>query len=131
RLFESGGFSADPADPLRADASVLARFDAAALAAAFQASDSKPLVGLEGRAALLRRLGETALARPDLFALADSPGPGGLFDLLAGRATYGRLSAPLILEAVLEGLGPIWQGRPSLDGVSLGDTWPHPVAGLT
>jgi hypothetical protein len=136
RLFEAGAFSADPVDPLRADAGVLARFDARALAAAFQVSKANPLVGLEGRAALLRRLGEAALARPDLFALADTPRPGGLFDLLVSRAAPksgggGRLPAPAILDAVLEGLGPIWPGRPSLDGVSLGDTWPHPVAGLT
>jgi hypothetical protein len=131
RLFECGGFSADPNDPLRADAAMLARFDASALARAFQVTDANPLVGLEGRAALLRRLGETALARPDLFALGDRARPGGLFDLLAGRATNGRLPAALILEAVLEGLGPIWEGRASLDGVPLGDTWPHPIVGLT
>lgn len=131
RLFEAGGFSAHPSEPLRADAAVLARFDAERLAAAFQVNAGNPLVGLEGRAALLRRLGETALARPDLFALQDTARPGGLFDLLAGRAADAKLPAPAILEAVLEGLGPIWPGRPSLDGVSLGDTWPHPVAGLT
>jgi hypothetical protein len=131
RLFEAGGFSDDPTDPLRADASALARFDAADLAQAFQVSDANPLVGLEGRAALLRRLGETALARPDLFALKDKARPGGLYDLLVSRASNGKLPAALILEAVLEGLGPIWQGRPVIDGVALGDTWPHPVAGLT
>jgi hypothetical protein len=131
RLFEAGGFSADPADPLRADAAVLVRFDAKTLAAAFQVSEANPLVGLEGRAALLRRLGETALSRRDLFALEDTARPGGLFDVLAARAVGGRLPAPMILDVVLEGLGPIWPGRPTLDGVSLGDTWPHPVAGLT
>ena len=38
RLFEWGGFSSDPRDPLRADAEALARFDASALADAFQVS---------------------------------------------------------------------------------------------
>jgi hypothetical protein len=31
------------------------------------------------------------------------------------------------LRAVLHHLGPIWPGRISLDGVSLGDTWRHPT----
>lgn len=131
RLFQSGELSDEPDEPLRADAEALARFGASRLATAFQVSDANPLVGLEGRAALLRRLGEAALARPDLFALKDSARPGGLYDLLASWAVDGRLAAPRILEAVLEGLGPIWRGRPVIDGVALGDTWRHPVAGLT
>ena len=55
RLFESGALSADPADPLRADA--LPNVEAATIAEAFQVTDDNPLVGLEGRAALLRRVG--------------------------------------------------------------------------
>ena len=113
RLFESGALSAQADDPLRADG--LARVDARMLATAFQASAENPLVGLEGRAALLRRLGET-VGRP-----------GGLFDVMAARAADGRLPAPVILEVLLEALGPIWPGRLSLAGVPLGDTWRHPA----
>jgi hypothetical protein len=113
RLFESGALSSDPADPLRAD--TLAGVDAALLADAFQVSDANPLVGLEGRAALLRRLGE-AVGRP-----------GVLFDEMAARAESGRLRAPVILEVLLERLGPIWPGRMELGGVSLGDCWRHPA----
>ena len=127
RLFEQGGFSLQPADPLRADAAALERLDAAALGAAFQAGPANPLLGLEGRAALLRRLGAQALARPDLFALADAARPGGLFDALAQRAQGGRLEAPVILEVLLEALGPIWPDRLTLDGVALGDCWRHPA----
>ena len=127
RLFEWGGFSADPADPLRADATGLQRLDAAALADAFQVTQQNPLLGLEGRAALLNRLGAQCAARPDLFALEDKPRPGGLFDALMLRVGD-DLPAPLILEALLEGLGPIWQNRPSLGGIPLGDCWPHPAA---
>ena len=129
RMFESGAFSADPEDPLRADASVLSAITAEDLAAGFQVTAANPLVGLEGRAALLRRLGDQCAARPDLFDLKDSPRPGGLFDLLARRCAPGAVAAPMILDAVLEGLGPIWQGRPVLGGVAMGDTWPHPSAG--
>jgi hypothetical protein len=131
RFFEWGGFSAEPSDPLRADAEGLARFDAAALADAFQATARNPLAGLEGRAKLLNRLGLAVDARPQIFAIADTPRPGGLYDALKARATNGALPAPLILEALLGGLGPIWENRPSLGGVPLGDCWPHPQLGLT
>jgi hypothetical protein len=113
RLFESGALSADRDDPLRADG--LARIDAEVLAKAFQVSSDNPLVGLEGRAALLRRLGE-AVGRP-----------GALFDAMAVRAKDGKLPAPVILEVLLEALGPIWPGRLALGGVPLGDCWRHPA----
>ncbi len=124
RLFEWGGFSAAPSDPLRADATGLKRIDAAALGDAFQVSARNPLLGLEGRAALLNRLGAQCEARPDLFARAGTPRPGGLYDVLRARAVGGALPAPLILDALLEGLGPIWLNRPVLDGAPLGDCWP-------
>jgi hypothetical protein len=113
RLFESGALSADRDDPLRADG--LSRVDADVLAKAFQVTDQNPLVGLEGRAALLRALGE-AVGRP-----------GALFDAIAARAVGGKLPAPMILEVLLEALGPIWPGRLSLAGVPLGDCWRHPA----
>ena len=113
RLFESGALSADPRDPLRADG--LAGVSAEVLAKAFQVSADNPLVGIEGRAALLRKLGE-AVGRP-----------GALFDVIAGKAKDGTLPAPAILEVLLEALGPIWPGRLSLGGVPLGDCWRHPA----
>jgi hypothetical protein len=130
RLFEWGGFSNDPADPLRADAEALARFDAKALADAFQVDARNPLSGLDGRARLLNRLGQTVDANPRFFAQADTPRPGGLYDLLRARAIDNVVPAPLILEALLGGLGPIWENRPVLNGVSLGDCWPVPEMGF-
>ncbi|NBB16383.1 DUF1688 family protein [Caulobacter sp. SLTY] len=124
RLFESGAFSTCP-DPLRADN--LSALTTKTLAKGFQVSDANPLLGLDGRADLLRRLGDQCAARPDLFGAKDSPRPGGLFDALAARATDGRLPAPVILEVLLEALGPIWRNRLTLGGVDLGDTWRHPA----
>ncbi|HEY0053569.1 MAG TPA: DUF1688 family protein [Caulobacteraceae bacterium] len=129
RMFEAGAFSSNPADPLRADSLALQALTAEALAEGFQVTDVNPLVGLDGRATLLRRLGEQSASRPDLFALADTARPGGLFDLLSARAENRRLPAPAILDALLEALGPVWQGRPTLGGVALGDCWPHPAMG--
>jgi hypothetical protein len=113
RMFEAGALSADPGDPLRADG--LGKVDAATLATAFQVTADNPLVGLEGRAALLRSLG-SAVGRP-----------GALFDTMAARAVGGQLPAPVILEVLLQALGPIWPGRLALGGVPLGDCWRHPA----
>jgi hypothetical protein len=127
RWFESGALSDEPADPYRADAAALRRLETAHIQRAFQAGENNPLLGLEGRAALLNRLGTVMDSRPDLFAMEDSARPGGLFDALRARTVRGRMPAPLILETVLEAFGPIWEHRPSLDGVPLGDCWPHPA----
>jgi hypothetical protein len=127
RMFEAGAFSATAGDPLRVDAEALARLSADDLAAGFQVSADNPLVGLDGRAALLRRLGDQCLRRTDLFASKDTARPGGLADVLLARADNGRLPAPAILELLLEALGPVWQDRLTLDGVDLGDCWRHPA----
>ena len=82
------------------------------------------VVGLDGRAALLRRLGHQIQARPDLFVGGRL---GGLYDALAARTLGGRLPAPAILELLLEALGPIWADRLVVGGVSLGDCWHHPA----
>ncbi|MDQ1077655.1 URC4/urg3 family protein [Pseudoroseomonas cervicalis] len=125
--FAAGLFSGDPADPLRVDAAALRALDAPRLAAAFQVTDKNPLEGLEGRAALLRNLGEALEQNPALFG-AGHPRPGGLFDHLRARATPAGLPAAAILQAVLEGLAPIWPARLTLDGENLGDVWRHPLA---
>lgn len=113
RMFESGA--------LRADGDALAALDAATIAHGFQVDEDNPLAGLEGRAALLRRLGAQVLARPDLFGGR----LGGLYDALAARAEIGRVPATAILELLLDALGPIWANRLTLDGVPLGDCWRH------
>jgi Protein of unknown function (DUF1688) len=60
-----------------------------------------------------------------VFAREDAPRPGGLYDYLVCQCEDARLKAPQILEQVLIHLGPIWSGRLSLGGLSLGDTWRH------
>jgi hypothetical protein len=127
RWFESGGLASHSNDPFRVDAAVLRRVDNRTIQDAFQVTESNQLLGLEGRAALLNRLGAVVESRPDLFAVADSPRPGGLFDALRAQTLNGRLPAAMVLETLLEALGPIWQNRPLLGGISLGDCWPHPA----
>jgi hypothetical protein len=124
--FAAGLFSGDPTgEPLRVDAAGLARLDAGGLGRAFQVGPGNPLVGLDGRAALLRRLGEALAARPDVFGAEARP--GGLID---SQPRGGALAVPGLFGALLDALSPIWPSPSALDGVPLGDVWPHPAVGL-
>ncbi len=126
-MFTAGAFSASPLAPLRVDADTLANFGVADLERGMQVSDTNPLVGLEGRADLLRRLGRLAASKPEVFGSRDTPRPGGLFDRLATLADGGKLPAPTILAELLQQLGPIWPSRLTLGGIALGDCWQHPA----
>lgn len=122
--FRSGLFSGDRDNrPLCADAAGLMPLAPNAIAHAFQVSDSNPLVGVEGRAALMRNVGQVLKSRPDLF------GPeariGRLYDHLKAQVQDGGLPAAAILAAVLDAFSPIWPSRISIDGVNLGDVWRH------
>ncbi|MFL5257865.1 MAG: URC4/urg3 family protein [Rhodopila sp.] len=109
-MFASGLFSRDArTDPLRVDAERLAGLTAMEIATGFQVTADNRMIGLEGRAGLLRALGAVPLIRP-----------GGLFDVIVQRNDTVRASA--ILAAVLDVLSPIWPAP-------MGDIWHHPAAG--
>ena len=114
RAFEAGLFSTDGS--MKVDAAALLKMDAGALGAAFQVGPDNPLAGLEGRAALLRRVGEAVGRHPDVFVGGDL---GGLYD---AAVAGGAVRADAILGLLLAGLGGIWPSRP------LGDVWPHSQA---
>ena len=126
-MFISGAFSSRPDDPFRVDAEALIALTPQELASGFQAGPQNPLLGIEGRARLLNRLGRVAAEHPETFGRVDSPRPGGLFDLFAAKAQGGIVSAPRILDAILLHLGAIWPGRITLGGFDLGDTWRYPL----
>jgi Protein of unknown function (DUF1688) len=125
-MFTGGLFSADPRDPLRVDADMLANLSVADVARGLQVSDANPLVGLEGRVELLRRLGKLVASMHDIFGRHDTARPGGLFDQLLDHAEHDRLPAHVILSELLQQLGPIWPSRLTLGGIALGDCWKHP-----
>jgi hypothetical protein len=126
-MFCGGLFSAKLSDRLRVDATKLAELTTAALGDGLQAGPDNPLLGIEGRRDLLRRLGGALLGAPSIFARNDEPRPGGLFDHLASLAPSGRIAAATVLTEVLQHLGSIWPGRTVLGGVPLGDCWRHPA----
>lgn len=130
-MFAGGAFSAAPLEPLRADAGVLADLTIADLERGMQVSEANPLVGVDGRAHLLGRLGRLVASNSDIFGIGDTPRPGGLFDRLAMLAEGGKLPAPTILTELLQQLGPIWPSRLTLAGVPLGDCWRHPALTTT
>jgi hypothetical protein len=135
RAMEKGLFSDDISDPWRVDGEALSRITPVALAEAFQYGAGNELVGLEGRARLLRRLGEVCAQSPELFGAPARP--GRLFDHWSARphpnpppqAGVGREggSAGENLRTLLQAFGAIWPGRISLAGIPLGDCGRHPA----
>src|SRR5215469_16501580 len=123
RAMQAGLFSADPATPWRADAEALAQITQKSLARAFQHGAGNELLGIEGRALLLRRLGEACAAAPGLFGTP--PRLGGLFDHWSARSH--ALPAAEALRTLLHAFAPIWSGRLSVAGVTLGDCGRHPA----
>jgi len=126
-MFAAGTFSSDPNDPYRGDADKLAGFSVSALERGFQVNADNPLVGLEGRADLLRRLGRQMISSKGIFGQRDASRPGGLFDHLVAQSGRGMIAAPVMLHEVLLHLGPIWPSRLSLADIPLGDCWKYPA----
>jgi hypothetical protein len=71
--FAKGLFSSKPTQRCQADAPGLKALTARQLGAAFQVSANNPIVGLNGRVSLLRRLGQAIADQPGVFG-----GAGGL-----------------------------------------------------
>jgi len=122
-MFLSGVMAADKKS-LRADAQGLRSVSPADLESYFQVTASNPLVGVSGRVLLLNNLAN-ALENKKIFK--DSR-PGNILDYLMEK--HGKsIPATAILRAVLDGLGPIWPGRLSAQGINLGDIWQHNLLG--
>jgi hypothetical protein len=126
-LFMSGALASDHSTS--ADADGLLSFDSARLASAFQVTQDNPLTGVQGRADLLRTLGDVVRNKPEYFDSA-RPRLGDLGVVLKRSAKDGKLPASAVLDAVLHALGPIWPGREKLAGKPLGDVWRHRRFGL-
>ncbi len=132
RAFMAGVFSSRRGEPLRADAEALRHIDAAALRGVFQSSPSNPMVGLEGRATLLARLGQVLAEEAGRDAAAGRPTearPALIFDRLTAGGTRTQVAAPEVLAELLRTLAPIWPQGAQIRGVPAGDVWPQRWAG--
>jgi hypothetical protein len=143
RGFLAGAFSSDMGDPCRVDAKALANMSAAKLATLFQVREDNPLLGLEGRAALLRRLAQALREQVETFT-ADGR-PGHLFDALThhhhaprlhnhhvvpgSTALHHQVTAARLLQALLDAFSAIWPNGQQFQGVPVGDAWAHPLVG--
>ncbi len=132
--FCSGLFSSDPSQPLRVDAQGLQSLSSIKLAQAFQVTDSNPLVGLEGRVNLLRRLGHALAEQPEVFGVAPAR-VGNLYRFmqLAGTESHQNaiktVAAHDLLALLLKTLSRIWPSGSVFDGQAVGDCWPHKALG--
>lgn len=108
-----------------------------------QVSGTNPMVGIEGRAQLLVRLG-TVLNSPEgskYFGASESdegpgfPRPGNMVDYIRAHPSATitpspsslPISVPLetLWEVLIHGMGGVWPAsRTKLEGVALGDVWP-------
>ena len=126
--FTGGMFSSDRNHPLQADAAGLRALSTDHLAAVFQVRESNPLVGLEGRAILLRRLGEAMQQQPEVFG-HQVPRPAGIFDQIVAPAPSVPATADVaahdILSQILLTCSGIWPSGNSIGVVPLGDCWRH------
>jgi hypothetical protein len=123
--FRQGLFSSDPDRPLQADAHGLQRLRLDQLGAAFQVTPANPLVGLEGRLALLQALGAALLSQPEGFGATGRP--GHLLDALTEGGTRPTVAAHDVLRALLDTLSGIWPSPNRLGAIPLGDCWQHPA----
>ena len=119
--FRAGLFSSNPDNPLQVDAAGLRALITDRLAEAFQVSEANPLVGLAGRAMLLRRLGEALAEQPEVFG--NPARPGGLFDALIGPVGPGipptaEVTAHELLSLVLTSLSRIWPAANAVDSIA-------------
>lgn len=127
--FLGGLFSSNADHPLQVDAVGLRGLIADRLGEALQVGPANPLVGLDGRVLLLRRLGEALAAQPEVFGPEGRP--GGLFDMLVAPqgpssiAPTATLAAHDILSQLLMSLSGIWPTDNAIGPEPLGDCWRH------
>ncbi|MBF2029343.1 MAG: URC4/urg3 family protein [Oscillatoriales cyanobacterium C42_A2020_001] len=123
QMFCDGLFSSSE-QALQVDAIALQNLSQTTLEQGFQVNPSNPLIGVEGRVALLQRLGAVLTQHQDLFG-RETPRPGNLVDFLQSQSQGETISATTVLNVILTGFSDIWAGRLTLGGINLGDTWTH------
>jgi hypothetical protein len=126
--FTSGMFSSDKDHPLQVDAPGLRGFVTDHLAGVFQVRENNPMVGLEGRAILLRRLGEEMQEQPETFGDI-LPRPSGIYTQILSPSPdvpyTAEVAAHDVLSQILMSCSGIWPAGNFVGQVPLGDCWRH------
>ncbi|GJJ72289.1 hypothetical protein EMPS_04646 [Entomortierella parvispora] len=135
-MFKEGRFSSDIHRSHQVDADGLCNLPLESLREGFQVDDQKnPLLGLEGRWEMLKRLGESLKLHPEFFAGTESNAPlrpGNMVDYLfkegsdrPRRKDKYVVRTESLFKVVIDGFAEVWPpSRTSFNGVSLGDVWP-------
>jgi hypothetical protein len=126
--FTSGMFSSDKNHPLRVDSEGLRALVADHLASAFQVRENNPMVGVEGRTVLLRRLGEAMQEQPEVFG-QEVARPSGIYTQILAPSPDVPYTADVaahdVLSQILLTCSGIWPSGNSIGTVPLGDCWRH------
>ncbi|KAG9327076.1 hypothetical protein KVV02_008706 [Mortierella alpina] len=135
-MFKEGRFSSDIHRSHQVDADGLCNLTLESLKEGFQVDDQKnPLLGLEGRWELLRRLGKSLKAHPEYFGSSEKNAPlrpGNMVDVLfkegsdrPRRKDKYVVRTESLFKVVIDGFAEIWPpSRTAINGVSMGDVWP-------
>merc|ERR1719502_1087247 len=121
-LFADGLFSTDTAMKSRVNSLALKSITEEKLALGLQVSRSNLLLGVGGRAQLLRKLGEALEANPEFFG-HELQRPGNMVDYLMTRAQDGKVGLEHLWRVCQEGFNSIWPLQPN--GIIRGDVWTH------
>ncbi|OSS44311.1 hypothetical protein B5807_11031 [Epicoccum nigrum] len=123
-MFLDGDYSSEKNDVPLVDGKGLAQLTTDALAKGLQVTESNPMLGVDSRANLLRGLGKSLLAHPNIFGEAGRP--GNAVDYLLNSASDSTTLDILTFWDLLQTLLiPIWpQDRTAINGSPIGDAWP-------
>jgi len=119
-MFKDGLFSSDVACPHRVNAHGLKALTLKQLQGGFQVTNVNPMVGLEGRHAMMVRMGQALLDHPEYFG-HEIARPGNVVDYVLKNAKDNKVSLRVLWQAVIVGLEKIWPEN--IAGVRRGDVW--------
>jgi len=121
-LFNDGFFSSDPAMKTRVNSFALKHVSEERPARGLQVSRQNALVGLAGRAQLLRQLGQALESQPEIFG-KELARPGHLADYLMTMSDGKQVRLEHLWKVCSEGFGGIWPKQ--ANGFLQGDVWTH------